>query len=98
MYVIARRDDVADIDIDVVVRVDLDAALGLVLLELLAALFLKLRLVGVAVVVQCRYLVNAEEALGVRDVAGSVGVEVDDRAVLQFASTSAHQVVDAAVN
>ena len=98
MYVVARRDDVADIDIDVVVRVDLDAASGLVLLELLTALFLELRLVGVAVVVQCRYLVDAEEALGVRDVAGGVGVEVDDRAVLRFAGTGAHQVVDAAVD
>ena len=96
--VVAGRDDVAHVHVYVLVRVHLDAAFGLVLLELLAALLLQLRLVGVAVVVQCRYLVHAEEALGVADVAGRVRVEMDNGAVLELASSRAHQVVDAAVN
>ena len=98
MYVIARRDDVADIDIDVVVRVDLDAALGLVLPELLAALLLELRLVGVAVVVERTYLVDSKEALGMADVTCRVRIEMDYGAVLELASTYADQVIDTAVN
>ena len=98
MYVIARRDDVADIDVDVVVRIDLDAALGLVLPELLAALLLELRLVGVAVVVERAYLVDSKQALSVADVAGRVRVEMNDDAVLELTRASTDQVVHAAVN
>ena len=76
----------------------LDASLRLVLLELLLALFLQLRLVGGAVVVQGRYLVHAEKALGVRHIARGIRVEVDYRAVLKLARSCAHEVVDAAVH
>ena len=79
-------------------RLDFHAALGLVLLQLLAAFFFELFFVGVAVVVQGRYLVDPEKALRVAHVARGVGVEVDYRAVLQFASSRANQVVHAAVD
>ena len=98
MRVIARRDNVADIDVDIVVRVDLDAASGLVLPELLAALLLELRLVGVAVVVERTYLVDSKEALGVADVTGRVRIEMDYGAVLELAGTYTYQVIDTAVN
>ena len=98
MRVVARRDHVADVHVYVLVGVHLDASGGLVLSELLAAVLLKLGLVGVAVVVQRRYLVDPEQRLLVGDVAGGVGVEVDDRAVLQLARAGADQVVHAAVN
>ena len=98
MRVIARRDNVADVDVDIVVRVDLDAASGLVLPELLAALLLELRLVGVAVVVERTYLVDSKEALGVADVTGRVRIEMDYGAVLELASTCTDQVIDTAVN
>ena len=98
MRVIARRDNVADVDVDIVVRVDLDAAPGLVLPELLAALLLELRLVGVAVVVERTYLVDSKEALGVADVTGRVRIEMDYGAVLEPASTCTDQVIDTAVN
>ena len=98
MRVVARRDHVADVHVYVVVGVDLDAAARLVLRELLAAILLKLGLVGVAVVVQRRYLVDAEQRLLVGYVALGVGVEMDDRAVLQLARAGADQVVHAAVH
>ena len=98
MCVIARRDNVADVDVDIVVRVDLDAASSLVLPELLAALLLELRLVGVAVVVERTYLVDSKEALGMADVTGRVSIEMDYGAVLELASTYADQVIDTAVN
>ena len=98
MCVIARRDNVADVDVDIVVCVDLDAASGLVLPELLTALLLELRLVGVAVVVERTYLVDSKEALGVADVTDRVRIEMDYGAVLELASTYADQVIDTAVN
>ena len=96
--VVAGRDDVAHVHVDVVVGLDFHASLRLVLLELLSALFLQLRLVGVAVVVQGRNLVHAEKALDVADVARGVRVEVDYRAVLKLARSRANQVVHASVN
>ena len=93
--VVASGNHVAHIHVYVVVRLDFHAALGLVLLELLLALFFELFFVGVAVVVQGRYLVHAKKALRVAHVARSVGVEVDYRAVFQLARTCADQVVDA---
>ncbi len=98
MRVVAGGNHVAHVHVYVVVRFHLDAALRLVLLELLAALLLKLLLVGVAVVVERRYLVHAEKALGVADVSRGVGVEVDYRALLQLARSRADKVVDAAVH
>ena len=98
MRVVARRNHVAHVHVDVVVRLDLDAALGLVLLQLLAALFFELFLVGVAVVVQRRNLVHAEKALRVADVARGVSVEVDYGSVLKLARSRAHQMVDAAMD
>ena len=79
-------------------HVDLDAASGLVLPELFAALLLELRLVGVAVVVERTYLVDPKQTLCVADVTHRICIEMNNGAVLKFASASADQVVDAAVD
>ena len=79
-------------------RIDLDAAAGLVLLKFLLALFLELRLVGVAVVVERTYLVDPKQTLCVADVTRRICIEMNNGAVLKFAGAGADQVVDAAVD
>lgn len=95
MRVVAGRDDVAHVHIYVVVGLDLHAALRLVLLELLLALFFELFFVGVAVVVQGANLVDAEERLRVRDVPAAIRVEMDNSSVLQLADSGTYQMVHA---
>ena len=98
MRIITCRNDITDIDVNVVVSVYMDTARRLQFLELFLTIFLKFLSVGVAVIVKFRDFVKPKQTLRMTDIAVFVGVEMHDCAILELASAGAHEVVGASVD